>query len=154
MLGGHRPHFKLFLFALSPRCPPGEVRTVTAQHFPSLRLVDIPAEATQDRQENRQAEGDLLTPAMVTLCTRLAKEHAEGPLFCNTRGKPWSRNAVRIRFRRLREKFPQLKGVVCLLLAAHLDDRCSGARSPHRHGRRTARTQQHPDNFGSLQSPQ
>jgi len=75
--------------------------------------VDIPAEATQDRQETGKPRVIYLTPAMVTLCTRLAKEACRGTALCNTRGKPWSRNAVRIRFRRLREKFPQLKGVVC-----------------------------------------
>jgi site-specific recombinase XerD len=34
------------------------------------------------------------------------------PHFCNSRGKPWTRNAIRCRFRNLRAKLPQLKGVV------------------------------------------
>lgn len=47
-----------------------------------------------------------LTPPMVKLCTRLAAEHPEGPLFLNSRGKPWTRNAIRCRFRTLRKRFP------------------------------------------------
>jgi hypothetical protein len=34
------------------------------------------------------------------------------PLFRNSRGKPWTRNAIRCRFRNLRAKLPRLKGVV------------------------------------------
>ena len=49
---------------------------------------------------------------MVELTRKLAKRHPEGPLFRNSRGKPWTRNAIRCRFRQLRRKLPQLKGVV------------------------------------------
>ncbi len=42
----------------------------------------------------------------------LIDRHPEGPLFLNSRGKPWTRNAIRIRFRNLRGKFPALKGIV------------------------------------------
>jgi integrase len=52
-----------------------------------------------------------LTPPVVKLCQMLAARRPEGPLFLNTRGKPWTRNAVRIRFRNLRKRFPALKGV-------------------------------------------
>jgi integrase len=53
-----------------------------------------------------------LTPAMVELTRKLAERHPEGPLFRNSRGKPWTRNAIRCRFRQLRRKLPNLKGVV------------------------------------------
>src|SRR5262249_49811713 len=42
---------------------------------------------------------------------RLAKEHPDGPLFRNSRGQPWTGNAIRCRFRCLREKLPSLAGV-------------------------------------------
>ena len=43
----------------------------------------------------------------------LAAAHPEGALFRGPRGgRPFSRNNVRCRFRRLREKLPHLKGVV------------------------------------------
>jgi site-specific recombinase XerD len=33
-------------------------------------------------------------------------EHPEGPLFTNEDGRPWNRNAIRCRFRRVRKKLP------------------------------------------------
>ncbi len=45
-------------------------------------------------------------------CRRLVAKHPTGPLFRNSRGKPWNRNAIRCRFRRLRKKLNLDKGVV------------------------------------------
>jgi integrase/recombinase XerD len=48
------------------------------------------------------------------LTRRLMKQHPEGPLFRGPErsgGKPYTRNALRCRFRRLRKKLPHLKGV-------------------------------------------
>lgn len=54
-----------------------------------------------------------LSPEALELTRRLmGGKPADEPLFLNTRGHPWSRNAVRIRFRRLRKKYPELKGVI------------------------------------------
>jgi len=44
------------------------------------------------------------TPPMVELCRGLAREHPSGPLFLNMRGNPWTRNAIRFRFRNLRQR--------------------------------------------------
>lgn len=41
---------------------------------------------------------------MIKLCRLLLVEHPEGSIFRNTHGKPWSRNAIRMRFRQLRQK--------------------------------------------------
>jgi integrase len=50
-----------------------------------------------------------LTPTMVELTRRLKDTYPDGPLFRNHRGKtPWNRNSVRLRFRRLRDKLPEL----------------------------------------------
>jgi site-specific recombinase XerD len=38
------------------------------------------------------------------LSKRLIERHPEGPLFRNEDGNPWNRNAIRCRFRRVREK--------------------------------------------------
>lgn len=43
---------------------------------------------------------DELLPMLTMRCQR----YPSGPIFRNTRGKPWSRNAIGLRFRRLREK--------------------------------------------------
>jgi len=53
-----------------------------------------------------------LTPAMTELSSKLVARHPSGPLFRNGRtGRPFSRNAIRIRFMRLRAKLPELAGV-------------------------------------------
>ena len=49
---------------------------------------------------------------MLELSRRLMERYPSGPLFRNSRGKPWTRNAIRCRFRNLRAKLPHLKGVV------------------------------------------
>jgi site-specific recombinase XerD len=48
---------------------------------------------------------------MKELCRELAVKYPQGPLFRNSRKKPWTKNAIRIRFRNLRRKL-KLKGVV------------------------------------------
>ena len=54
-----------------------------------------------------------LTPVMVEMSRRLMLATPDGPIFRGPRGKkPFTRNGVRCRFRRLREKLPHLKGVV------------------------------------------
>lgn len=51
-------------------------------------------------------------PEALELTRELIARHPEGPLFLNSRGKPWTCNAVRIRFRNLRKRHPELKGIV------------------------------------------
>jgi site-specific recombinase XerD len=46
----------------------------------------------------------ILTPEMAALTRRLMQEHPSGPLFRNEDGRPWTRNAVRCRFRRVHRK--------------------------------------------------
>jgi len=106
--------FKMFLFAVSQSgARPGEVRNVTAENFHPSGMWIFPLKEHKTGKKTGKPRDVYLTPAMMKLCTRLAQEHPDGPLFRNTRGKPWTRNAIRIRFRNLRERFPQLKGVVC-----------------------------------------
>jgi integrase len=45
-----------------------------------------------------------LVPAMLEMTRRLVKEHPEGPLFRNSLGKPYSRQTITARFRRLGER--------------------------------------------------
>lgn len=53
-----------------------------------------------------------LTEAMRETTRELVQQHPDGPLFRNSRGKPWTANAVRCRMRRLREKLKLPDGVV------------------------------------------
>ena len=53
-----------------------------------------------------------LTEEMVALTKSLMELHPTGPLFLNSRKKPWTSNAVRCRMRRMREKHGLEKGTV------------------------------------------
>jgi integrase len=104
--------FKLVVFALvSTGARPSEVRRVTAAEFVPAGMWVFPPRRHKTGKKTRKPRVVYLTPPMITLCKRLAAEHPSGPLFLNTRGRPWTANALRCRFRRLREKFPGLAGV-------------------------------------------
>jgi integrase len=106
--------FKLFLFAVSSTgARPGEVRRVTRANLHPSGLWIFPPRRHKTGKKTGRPRVIYLTPPMVKLCSRLAEEHPEGPLFRNTRGHPWTQNAVRIRFRNLRKRLPALKGIVC-----------------------------------------
>lgn len=90
-------------------CRPGEVAKVTA--------ADCDLEAGLWVFWNHKTAKQTGKPRLVylppeALTRELATAHPEGPLFRNSRGTAWTRNAVRTRFRRLREKYPALRGVV------------------------------------------
>lgn len=104
--------FRHFVNAMTlTGCRPGEIARVTAEH------VDLTAGVwTFHKHKTAKKTGKprvvYLPPEALEMSRVLVAAHHEGPLFRNTRGVQWTRNAVRIRFRRLRKKFPQLKGVV------------------------------------------
>jgi integrase len=104
--------FRTFLRAMrGTGCRPGEVAAVTAQQFdPEAGTWTFSRHKTV--KKTRKPRVVYLTPELVELCRQLATRHAEGPLFRNARGKPWTRNAVRCRFRRLRTKLKLGPGVV------------------------------------------
>lgn len=104
--------FRDYLFALQETgCRPGEVAKITAAGFDlEAGLWNLPNHKTLHKTGEPRVV--YLTPSMVTLCRRLAREHPEGPIFRNTRGGPWTRNAIRCRFRRLRKKLNLPDGVV------------------------------------------
>jgi integrase len=101
--------FLRFLYALGQTgARPKEIRTVTAAELRD-GYWELDGKTTGRTGESRCV---YLTPGMATLCSELARDHPDGPLFRNTRGKPWTRNAIRIRFRNLRKKLGLPKGVV------------------------------------------
>lgn len=107
------PAFRRFVTALTlTGCRPGEVARVTA--------ADVDRKAglwVLDKHKTARKTGKprivYLSDEALAMTLELAAEHPEGPLFLNSRGRPWTRNALRIRFRNLRKKHPELKGVVC-----------------------------------------
>jgi integrase len=104
--------FREFVQALQETgCRPSEVAKVEAPNVDlAAGLWVLPEHKT--RKKTGKPRVVYLTPAMVELTRNLVESHPTGPLFRNSRGKAWSRNAIRCRFRNLRRKLPQLKGVV------------------------------------------
>jgi integrase len=104
--------FKDFVFAMQETgCRPSEVARVTA--------ADVNLEAgtwTFTRHKTARKTGQprvvFLTPAMAEVTRKLMDAHPTGPLFLNRLGQPFTRNAIRCRFRQLRRKLPHLKAVV------------------------------------------
>lgn len=97
--------FRDYLFALeNTGCRPGEVSMVTSEH------VDLRTEVWEfDEHKTEGKTGEkrtvILTPVMVELTKRRMAAVPPGtPLFLNEDGEPWTRNAVRCRFRRVRKK--------------------------------------------------
>jgi len=93
---------------LETGCRPSEVANVTARHVSQDWTMWILEEHKTDR--TGQARIVYLTPAMQELTRRLVALYPSGPLFRSTRKfdgteKPWTRNGIRCRFKRLRQKF-------------------------------------------------
>lgn len=110
--GARDQAFREFVQALQETgCRPSEVAKVTAENVDfKAGLWVLPDHKT--KKKTGKPRIIYLTPTMVDLTQQLVERHPSGPLFRNRQGKPWSRNAIRCRFRRLRKKFPHLKGVV------------------------------------------
>jgi len=106
-------NFREFLTALYlTGCRPSEVARVTAADV-NLALGVWVFEQHKTAKRTGKPRVIYLCPEMVELSRRLIAERPEGPLFPSRKqGKPFSKNAIRIRFRRLRKKLPHLKGVV------------------------------------------
>jgi integrase len=104
--------FRDFVFALQETgCRPGEVAAVTAADCNFELGIWI---LKQHKTVGKTGRPRIiyLTPAMVELSKRLAEKHPAGPLFRNTRGRAFTGNAIRCRFKELRKNHPNLTGVV------------------------------------------
>src|SRR5262249_3162324 len=106
-------HFREFVFAMmGPGARPGGVRKGTAVHCNLDLGVWI---VKRHKPANRDCTQRIidLTPAMVELTRKLMEKYPEGPLFRGPRSKRGNtRNGVRCRCKRLREKLPHLPGVI------------------------------------------
>jgi integrase len=101
--------FRLYLFAMGQTGARSmEVRTVTAADVRDGEWVM----KSKDFAVTAKYRHIYLTSKMVVLTTALCEKYPEGPLFRNTRGLPWTHNAIRIRFRNLRRKLGLPKGIV------------------------------------------
>lgn len=101
--------FRLYLFAMGQTGARSmEVRTVTAADVRDGEWVM----KSKDFDRTGKYRHVYLTPEMTQLTQALCEKHPDGPLFRNSRGLPWTHNAIRIRFRNLRKKLGLPKGVV------------------------------------------
>lgn len=105
--------FRDFVHAMTlTGCRPGEVMRVSREH------IDLEAGLWifinhKTAKKTGKPRIVYLCPEALELTKKLLDRCADGePIFKNSRGKPWTRNAIRIRFRNLRKKHPELKGVI------------------------------------------
>jgi integrase len=105
--------FRDFVFAmLDTGCRPSEITGVTAGHVSRDGTRWVLDKHKTDREG--EARVVYLSPAMQELTARLVLLYSEGPLFRSTRRfegvrRPWTRNGIRCRFKRLREKVRTLR---------------------------------------------
>ena len=112
MLKATDPVFRDFLTALrNTGCRPSEVASVTADQVALDRWT-----LTEHKTDSKGPKVVWLNPTMVAMTKRLTKEHPEGPLFRNSRGKKWTKNAIVLRFRRLRTQLKLDKSLVAYSL--------------------------------------
>jgi integrase len=92
---------------------PGEIMNLTAEMVDVAEgIATFHGKTTGETGKDRVI---YLNETLLTLLKKLIERRKTGILFLNTEGKPWDRNAVRCRFRRLRAKLG-LKGIVCYSL--------------------------------------
>jgi integrase len=125
------PAFLAFLVGCElSGCRPGEVAAVTAADF------DPEAGTWKVRNKTRWATGEahrlvFLPPALVEMCTGLAEANPTGPLFRNSRGRPWLRATWGRLMRETRRKLELSEGLVMhSLRAAFFTDGLSAGVSP------------------------
>jgi site-specific recombinase XerD len=110
------PPLKDLLTALRETgCRPSEIARVTAAdvHGPTW-VLDV-----HKTEETGQPRVVWLNQAMQGLTKRLIEENPTGPLFRNSRGKPWTKNAIVIRFRKLREELGLPASVIAYATGRH-----------------------------------
>ena len=107
------PVFRAFVQGMTlTGCRPGEVARVGKEQIDLERGLWIFTKHKTVKKTGKPRVIYLCPEALELTKTLLAKCPDNGPIFRNSRGKPWTRNAIRIRFRNLREKHPELKGII------------------------------------------
>ena len=95
-----QPFLDLLDFLHLTGCRPVEARSIEARHLHG-DLVIFPADESKGEREPRVI---YLVPQAKKILDRLLKKHSSGILFRNSQGKPWTKNAIVLRMRRIGEK--------------------------------------------------
>lgn len=125
------PFRDLLTIAMETGCRPQEVVAITAQHC-NLKESVIEFDATENKTGSRTGEKRTiyLTDAAREIVERLCKKHPKGAILRNPAGNAWTSNAIRCRFRRMREQYSdQLPADLCLYHFRHAyatDALCNG----------------------------
>jgi integrase len=94
-------------------CRPQEVRVVEAAHFePQFKRWVLPRELSKGKRHNRIV---YLNPTAFALTNRLASLNPSGPIFRNRHGRPWDKNSINCRFRRLQRRL-KISGLCAYVL--------------------------------------
>ncbi len=94
------PLTSLLDFLYLTGCRPLEARSIEARHLHG-DLVIFPADESKGETEPRVI---YLTAEPKAILERLALENPAGPLFRNSRGRPWTKDAIKCRLTRISEK--------------------------------------------------
>ncbi|MEX1041763.1 MAG: tyrosine-type recombinase/integrase [Pirellulaceae bacterium] len=81
-------------------CRPLEARSIETRHLHD-DLVIFPADESKGEHESRVI---YLVPEAKAILDRLAQASPAGPLFRNTRGRPWTKDAIKCQLTRVGEK--------------------------------------------------
>lgn len=94
------PLIDLLDFLWITGCRPIELRTMTAAHVHGS-LVLFKTDESKGKKDARVIH---LIPEAKAILDRLCKQYPTGPLFRNSRGLPWSKNAIKCRLTRISTK--------------------------------------------------
>ncbi|MBT4868311.1 MAG: tyrosine-type recombinase/integrase [Planctomycetaceae bacterium] len=100
---------------------PQEIWRVEARHVDlENKLWVFPIGENKTGRKTQKPRIVFLTPTALEITRKLMKKHLNGPLFRNSRGEPWTPNAVRCRFRRLRNRLSdKLPSNLCTYVFRH-----------------------------------
>ncbi len=92
----------LLIVMLRTGCRPQEVRALEAKYVLfKEREARIPKELAKGRKKERRVP---LDDVVLGILKRYAIKYPEGPLLRNTRGQPWTKDAINSRFHRIKNK--------------------------------------------------
>ena len=98
-----RPFLDLLTILRETGCRPSEAMRLEAS------MVDVEGRAAvlvRSKTSGKTGRPRILflTPRAMEVIERLARDHPEGPILRNRTGKPWTRNAIALRFIRIRKR--------------------------------------------------
>ncbi|MBI2806519.1 MAG: tyrosine-type recombinase/integrase [Planctomycetes bacterium] len=99
------PFRDLLVFARSSGARPQESKKIEARHMQQDgRVAVFLKKESKNKGKRRRNRVLYLPPPLRPMLQRLCEKYPEGPIFRNKDGNPWTTNAIRSRFRRIRKK--------------------------------------------------